>query len=116
MSSTSAIEHSFCFPLVKCCKAVVIPDVLAQVVIVSTTFTFSEEDIKAFRHIHTEELVPIRNYGSECCKEDSFRDGVISKELAPEGSDLKVEFDNQSAVETLYFRQMTSFPNKRDRD
>jgi len=47
------------------------------------------------------ELVPISNYGSEGRKEDSFRDGMISKELAPEGGDLKVEFDHQSAVETL---------------
>jgi len=81
-------------------------DILAQVVIVSTTLTFSEEDKKAFGHIHAKELVPISYYGSECCEENSLRDTMISKELAPERSDLKVEFDHQSAVKTLYFCQV----------
>ena len=81
-------------------------DVLAQIVTVSATFTLSEEDIKAFGHIHAKELVPISNYGSECCEEDSLRDTMINKELAPERGDLKVEFDHQGAVETLHFCQV----------
>ena len=88
-------------------------DVLAQVVIVSATFTFSEEDKKAFGHIHAKELIPISNYGSECCEKDSLRDTMISKELAPERGNLKVEFDHQSTVETLYFRQVIQ--DKRDK-
>ena len=105
MSSTSAIEHSS-WSSSGVVEQLSFHDVLAQVVIVSATFTLSEEDKKALGHIHAKELVPISNYGSECCEKDSLRDTMISKELAPERGNLKVEFDHQSPVETLYFCQM----------
>ena len=77
---------------------------LAQVVVVSSTFAFAEEDRHAFGHVNSEEAIPVANEACERRKSHSLQDRMICKVLPAERSPLHVELHHEGSIHPLICR------------
>lgn len=78
--------------------------VLAQILVVSTTFALAKQNVETLIHIDAKEFVEETDSGGEDSETDGFSDAALSEMLASEGLDLKVVFDDEGTVETLCAR------------
>ena len=76
-------------------------NLLAQIIIISTTFAFTKEDRHHLGHVDSQEAVEVSYYRSQGGKTDSLHDWMIRKVLSTERHPLKIEFDHKGAVESL---------------
>ena len=76
-------------------------NLLAQIVIISTTFAFTKEDRHHLGHVNSQEAVEVPNHCSQGGKTDSLHDWVVRKVLSTERHPLEIEFDHKGAVESL---------------
>lgn len=76
-------------------------DVLAEIVVVSSSLALLEEYGHALRHVDPKIPVEIRDDRCHSGQRDSLEDAVVGQMLATEGGDLKVVLDDEGTVETL---------------
>ena len=77
-------------------------DVLAQMVIVSTSLALTEQDRHALSHVNSKKSIPVSDDAGECGKCHCFGDRVVSQMLPAECGPLHIELDHEGAVETLH--------------
>ena len=75
--------------------------VLAQVLVISSTLTFSKQHLETFVHVDPQKLVDESDTGSEDGQDDRFGDPGLREMFPTERLNLKIIFDHERAVQSL---------------
>jgi hypothetical protein len=73
-------------------------DLLAQAIVIMATLAFEEENLHTFRHINSQELVWIAQYGCGCGEYGSFQDRILAEIALSECLHTKIPLDDQGTV------------------
>lgn len=68
---------------------------------VSSSFTFLEQNLHALSHVYSQESIEVADHGGDDRKRDGLRDTMLTEVLSSECSNLQVEFDDERSVKAL---------------
>lgn len=80
---------------------------LAQVVIITSAFAFTEQDGHHLSHVDAQESVWIPDHGGQNNKCNGFSHCVVCQILSTKCRDLHVELDHERAIKSLLDRKLS---------
>jgi hypothetical protein len=75
-------------------------NLLAQTIIIMTTFTLEKQNLHTFSHVDPQKLVRVANDSRRCGEYGSFENGILTEVALSESLHSEIPLDDKSAVQT----------------